>query len=475
MNVKGVKDTLTTILGPDKVSDDPKTLEKYSRDQGLVPSRLSQLVVFPTTDEEVQEVVRLANLEKFPVIPYSSGALQQGTTVPRVGGVVVDLSRMNKIIDFDVENRTASIEPGVTYEQLQREANKKGLRVCTAVGLPASASVLSSYIELVPLYSWAKYGTWFLLPFEVVLPTGEKMGAGSWAWANATPRGASPVAIGAGLTRLFYGSQGSMGILTKGRVVLKNLNESEEVYFFPCDDLNSITPKLHKILRVSDKGLGEECFIVDRRMLLQIVEKYWPETSSATVNLPAWTVVLVLSGPKGEVDYQREDLLEYSAKQGLAPRPDLPGIPDAGRKVLEEMRMPKGFYQSDRYSYHPIQFYISAKFIPQTFQTFQNFVAQYDYAPDKIGYLLLPVEKGRVYYCEYGIHCDKNDRDECAKVRQMFIDAARELLDVGAFISRPYGPLEDVVFSRSGAYHGLVKDLKGMLDPNNIMNTGRIC
>ena len=299
MNVKGVKETLTIILGSDKVCDDPKTLEKYSKDQGFAPSRLPQLVVYPTNDEEIQEVVRLANLEKFPVTPYSSGALQQGTTIPRLGGVVVDMSKMNKIIDYDLENKTVSIEPGVTFEQLQKDANKKGLRVCVPVGLPATASVLTTYIELVPLYSWAKYGTWFLLPFEVVLGTGEKMGAGSWVWANATERGASPVAIGAGLTRVFYGAQGSLGILTKGRVVLKNLNEAEEVFFFPFEKLEDITPKLHKILRVSDKGLGEECFIADRKMLMQIVEKYWPETSSATVELPPWTAVLVLSGPKG--------------------------------------------------------------------------------------------------------------------------------------------------------------------------------
>ena len=94
---------------------------------------------------------------------------------------------------------------------------------------------------------------------------------------------------------------------------------------------------------------------------------------------------------------------------------------------------------------------------------------------DKIGYLYLPIEKGRVYYCEYGIHVDKDDAAEFAKAKQMYIEAARELLDAGVFIARPYGPLEDVVFSRAGAYHGLVKQMKELLDPNNIMNTGRIC
>ena len=151
--VNGLREKLIGILGIEKVSNDKENLEKYSRDQSFVPPRSPHLVVYPTTDEEVQQVVRLANLEKFLIIPYSSGAIQQGTTIPRMGGVMVDLTRMNKIIDFDKENRTSSIEPGVTFAQLQEEANKEGLRVCTPVGLPSTASVLSTYLEFVPLYS----------------------------------------------------------------------------------------------------------------------------------------------------------------------------------------------------------------------------------------------------------------------------------------------------------------------------------
>ena len=475
INAKVLKEELVTILGADKVSDDKKTLNRYSQDQSFVPSRSPQLVAYPTTDEEVQQVVRLANLERFPVIPYNSGALQQGTTIPRLGGVVIDLSKMNKIIDFDVENRTAAIEPGVTFAQLQKEANKHGLRVCTPVGLPATASVLSTYLEMVPLYSWSKYSTWFLLPFEVILPTGEKMGAGSWVWANATSKGASPVSVGAGLTRFFYGAQGTTGIATKGRVVLKNNNKSEEVYFFPFDEVDRITPVLHKILRVSDKGMGEECFIADRNMLAQMVSGKWPETASAVKNLPPWTVVLVLSGPKGEVAYQREDLMEVAERNGVKPQTNLTGIKQGGTEILKELRNPKGFYQSSKYSYHPLQFYISAKMIPATFQAFQSVVDRYGYAQGKIGYMLLPVEKGRVYYCEYGIHSDSTNGDGSGKVRELWTEAAKELLRAGAYFDRPYGPLEELVYARSGSYHGLVKDLKGLLDPNNIMNTGRIC
>ncbi|RLA95161.1 MAG: hypothetical protein DRG25_00910 [Deltaproteobacteria bacterium] len=473
-DVNGIKEKLAGIVGPEKVLDDEEVLERYSQDQSFVTPRSPFLVVYPTTDEEIQQVVRLANLEKFPVVPYSSGALQQGTSVPRIGGsVVVDLSRMNKIIDFDVENRTVAIEPGVTFAQLQEAANKEGLRVCTPVGLPANASVLLTYIEFVPLYSWSKYGTWFLLPFEVVLPNGEKMGTGSWAWANSSIKGASPVTIGAGLSTVYIGAQGTLGIVTKGRVVLKNLNEAEEVYFFPFAEVEKITPSLHKILRTSVKGTGEECFIVDRKNLYQLIYGTWPESPSLTNNLPPWTVVLVLSGTKGEVEYQREDMMEIAQQNGIEVKEDLPGVPDVGRRILGELRVPKGFYQSEKWCYHPLQFYVSARMIPAALNIFENLLEQSGYPRDRVGYLLLPVEKGRVYYCEYGVRSEK-DGDDRKKTQEFWIEVAKALLDAGAYFDRPYGPLEELVYARAGIYHSMVKKIKGLLDPNHIMNTGRL-
>lgn len=475
MNNNGLESKLKHILDTDQVMNDPVGLKAYSEDQSFVTPRVPQLAVFPKTDEEIQQVVRLANLDKIPLIPYSSGALQQGTTIPRLGGVMVDLTRMDKIIDFDKGNRTAAIEPGVTFAQLQKAANKEGLRVCTPVGLPSEASVLSTYLEFVPLYSWSKYSTWFLLPFEVILPTGEKMGAGSWAWANSSSEGASPVAIGAGLTRVYYGAQGTLGIATKGRVVLKNANESEEVYFLPFDQLEHITPRLHKILRVSVKGIGEECFIVDRQRLYQMISGTWPEDDASLKILPSWTVVLVLSGTKGEVDYQREDMMEMAQKNEVAVKEELPDLPNAGAKVLEEIRFPKGFYQSEGLSYHPLQFYVSASMIAPTFQIFETMLEKHSFPQDRVGHFLLPVEKGRVYYCEYGIQVDKGDETGMERARELWTEAARSLLDAGAYFDRVYGPLEDLVYSRAGVYHSMIKKMKGLLDPNDIMNTGRIC
>ena len=73
-------------------------------------------------------------------------------------------------------------------------------------------------------------------------------------------------------------------------------------------------------------------------------------------------------------------MFDYAEMNGLKPQKDLPGIPDAGRKVLEEMRMAKGFYQSNGYSYHPLQFNLSAKFIPKMQAIFEGVAKRYDYS-----------------------------------------------------------------------------------------------
>ncbi len=188
-----------------------------------------------------------------------------------------------------------------------------------------------------------------------------------------------------------------------------------------------------------------------------------------------WIVVLVLSGTNGEVEYQREDMMEMAQENGVVVREELSDVPNAGAKVLEQLRSPKGFYQSPNFSYHPLQFYVSASMISPTFHTFETVLDKYSYPRDRIGYFFLPVEKGRVYYCEYGIHADKGDSNAMEWTRELWTEAARSLLDAGAYFDRVYGPLEELVYARAGVYHSMIKKIKGLLDPNDIMNTGRIC
>jgi glycolate oxidase len=83
-------------------------------------------MAYAETVEQVQEVVKLANKTLTPLIPYSSGKNLHGATIPDQGGVILNLSKMNKIIEIDEENWFVIVEPGVTYQQLQDAMGIKG-------------------------------------------------------------------------------------------------------------------------------------------------------------------------------------------------------------------------------------------------------------------------------------------------------------------------------------------------------------
>lgn len=123
------KKRIVDIFGRKRVYDDEKTLQEYAQDQSFSPGQKPDFVVCAEKVEEVQQVVRLANETLTPVIPYSSGLNFHGAALPVHGGIILNLSRMNKILQVDEQNWFAVVEPGVTFEQLQGELIKRGYRV----------------------------------------------------------------------------------------------------------------------------------------------------------------------------------------------------------------------------------------------------------------------------------------------------------------------------------------------------------
>ena len=185
--MKGKKEELTGIVGKGNVLDDPETLKAYSRDESFVLPIKPWLCVKPKNVDEVQAIVKWANQTETPLVPVSSGPPRfHGDTVPSAtGAVIVDLSRMKRIIKIDRRNRIAHIEPGVTYPQLQPELAREGLRLTTPLVPRANKSVVASLLEreptLIPRHQWAALDP--LRCTEVVWGDGQKFvtgDAGNW-------------------------------------------------------------------------------------------------------------------------------------------------------------------------------------------------------------------------------------------------------------------------------------------------------
>ncbi|MCA1988248.1 MAG: FAD-binding oxidoreductase, partial [Desulfarculus sp.] len=146
-----LKDKLVGIIGAAQVDDSPATLAAYSRDHSLVDCQgLADAVVWPEDAEQVQKVIQLANELKIPVIPVSSEQHFHGSTLPKMGGIIMDLRRMNRILDVDLPDRLFRIEPGVTWAQAQAETEKLGQRMIMPLLPLASGSVIASLLEREP-------------------------------------------------------------------------------------------------------------------------------------------------------------------------------------------------------------------------------------------------------------------------------------------------------------------------------------
>ena len=156
-----MKQDLISVVGEDNVLDDQATLESFARDESFVPSIKPRLVVRPGSEDEVRALVVWANKTGTGLVPVSSGPPHfYGDTVPSApGAVMVDLSRLNKILRIDRRNRLVVIEPGVTYSQLQPELAKEGMRVTPPLFPRANKSVIASLLErqptLIPRYNYA--------------------------------------------------------------------------------------------------------------------------------------------------------------------------------------------------------------------------------------------------------------------------------------------------------------------------------
>jgi glycolate oxidase len=203
----GVKKALQGIVGQDSFSEQLIDLVSYSYDASDHNHR-PEASVWPNSAEQVSSIMRLANEHRFPVVPRGAGTGLTGAAVPVSGGLVLDLCRMTKIIDIRIADRQVVVQPGVVYTDLEKALHPYGFffppdpasgTVCTLGGnVATNAGGIRG----------AKYGVTrdYVMGLEIVLPDGRMMRTGSHCMKSSS---------GYDLTRLFVGSEGTLGIFTE--------------------------------------------------------------------------------------------------------------------------------------------------------------------------------------------------------------------------------------------------------------------
>ncbi len=216
-----ILEQLQKIVGDKYATADEAIMIGYSRDQ-VITSKGPEIVVAPQSAEEIQEVMKVATKSKIPVLPKGTGANMGGLVIPIHGGIILDLKRMNEITEFDEKNMTAVVGPGVTYGQLQIEAWNRGMYVVVPSG-PHSVKVIANICGTRGIGHYAgKYalGDNQIIGMEVILPNGELLKLGSFAYGNDTKSANFAHGPGPDLMGLFLGGFGTVGVITKIKVKL---------------------------------------------------------------------------------------------------------------------------------------------------------------------------------------------------------------------------------------------------------------
>ena len=207
MKVANLADELRAIVGDPHVRTDAETVRENSTD-ATKRFHPADVVVFPETASEVARIVCLANTERIPIVSRGGGVGYAGGAMPVAGGIVVAMRRMNRILEIDSVDLVAVVEPGVITGDLHAAVESKGLFYPPDPASLARSTLGGNVAHNAGGPRAFKYGVTrqYLLGLDVVLPTGELIATGGRVVKNA---------VGYDLTDLMCGSEGTLGIITK--------------------------------------------------------------------------------------------------------------------------------------------------------------------------------------------------------------------------------------------------------------------
>ena len=483
------KEELIKIVGSERVTVNIRSLEKHSRDESFMQPTRPAYVVKPKSANELQLIVKWANKTLTPLVPVSSGDPHfRGDSVPSTGGaVMVDLRGMKKILRVDRRNRVAMVEPGVTFDGLRAELAKNGLRLNMPLLPRRRKSVVGSVLErepvIMPKYHWDMVDplacTEVIFGSGDIYRTGAAAGPGTvdeqWKSGGAQKSHADPLAD---WCRIIQGSQGTMGIVTWATVRCELLPSLEEPFMVGSSSLPSLFELIHWLVRLR---LADECLVLNNSNLAHILAEQWPkEYESLRDSLPPWVLFFCISGyeyyPEEKVAYQIEQMTDIARRVEVEPVKTLDSI--SAYELLGILQRPsEDPYWKIRGKGSCCDIFCLATYdkLPELISVMNEAADEYGYPISDMGVYLQPIVQGTSYHCEFNLFFDPTNSEEVSKLKELSIHAIESLMNKGAFFSRPYGTWVEIVYKRDTETTASLRKIKGIVDPNNIMNPGKLC
>jgi len=260
---------LKAIVGDKKVVIDQDIIEPYSHDE--VPdshyAHMPDAVVFPETTEQVAAVVKFANEYLIPLVPRGAGTGLACGAVPSLGGIVLSLEKMNKVLEINTDSLYIVVEPGVRTDDIQKAVKSEGLFYAGDPCSGDSCFIGGNVATNAGGNKAVKYGTTRhqVYSLEVVMPTGEITTLGARLEKNTT---------GYNLEQLIIGSEGTLGIITKITLRLKPLPKQVIDLLAVFPDVESAIAIVSKVIKA---GITPTCVEFMDTITIQSIEKFLNE------------------------------------------------------------------------------------------------------------------------------------------------------------------------------------------------------
>ncbi|MBW1789412.1 MAG: FAD-binding protein [Deltaproteobacteria bacterium] len=417
---------------------------------------MPDVVVLPGSTDEVSRVMALAHTHKVPILGRGSGTNLTGGTVPVKGGIVVHFSRMNRILEIDIPNRTATVEPGVITLDLQTEVLKKGFVYQPDPASQKVSTIGGNVAENSGGPHCLKYGVTsnHVQGLELVLDDGTVVWTGGKAWDQP----------GYDITGLFVGCEGTLGLVTKAVLKLERAPESVKTLMAIFD---TIEDGANTVSAIIAEGIIPATLEMMDNTVMRAVEA----TIKVGYPLDAAAVLIIeLDGMPEGMDDKARKITEICGENNV--RDVRVAKDEAERALLWAGR--KGAFGSVgqvRPSYLCCDGTVPRTRLPQVLKQVMDIGKKYD----------LPI--GNVFHAGDGnlhplIMFDERDEDERNRVLKAGSEILKACADAGGTISGEHGigleKLKELRFIFNENDFRFAWDIKQAFDPDNILNPGKL-
>ena len=444
-------------MGDTGVLTSPVDLESYAFDGTTSWQSKPDVVVFPTTVEQVSQIMKLASAEKIPVTPRGAGSNVSGGSVPINGGIVLCTTRMNKIIKIDVDNFTVTTEVGVVLNDLNRELTRFNLFFPPDPQSFYAATIGGCVAENAGGPYAVKYGVFkhYLLGMTVVLTSGAIVKLGGNTVKNVT---------GYDLPQIICGSEGTLAIITQVTLRLLPLPPAHQTVIAVFDKVVTSGQAVHKVL--TSGILPAKIEMMDNWVIRRI-----EETSHLGLPVEAGAVLLFeLDGMPAAVEKETEGVINSCRQAGAV---EVRAARDTAEAANFWTARRAGF--SAVYGASPTVFAedisVPVSHIADLMARVQDIAKTYNLTIVMIGH----AGDGNLHP---SVLTDKGSPEHYARAEKAVNEIFLAALEYGGAISGEHGiGLEKKRFMKQAMQPeaiDLLRGIKKVFDPDGILNPGKI-